>query len=56
MHMGASQNQGYLFWGIPIIRIVVVWGPDEGPPCYMEMAIIIIVHLSTIEAELAQFH
>ena len=29
--MGVSQNLGYLFLGVPIIRIIVFWGLYWGP-------------------------
>ena len=26
-----SQNQGYLFWGLPKVRNVIFWGLYQGP-------------------------
>ena len=30
--MGVSQNDGYLFGGVPIIRIKILWGLCWSPP------------------------
>ena len=30
--MGVPQNEWHPFGGVPIIRIIVFWGPYRGPP------------------------